>query len=130
MNNAAVKTTPAIAGDMALAVSIRDGTVTGTFTPDTSSVGTPTRVATVIVATVIKAANAAREGLSVFNQATSNLYLILSATAPVLTLGLERFTVKLVPGAYYEVPFNYTGIVQGIWDAADAAGFAAVVEMT
>lgn len=126
----AVKTTAAVAGDLAQVVAIRDP-ITAVVTPEVSSTGTLTRVPANVAAVTILAANAGRIGGSVWNQtATANLFLSLSATAPVITPGAERYSVKLVPGAYFEIPFGYDGIIQGIWDAADATGYAAVDEYT
>lgn len=69
------------------------------------------------------AANAARLGATVYNDSAAVLCLKLGAAA-----GLSSFTCKLAAGAYYEVPFGYVGIIDGVWTAADGA--ARVTELT
>lgn len=116
------------AGQRALLVS---GTIAGgsiTATPPTTSTATATRVATSIVSVTIRAAAPASLGGTVWNGATTNLYLRLGTPA-IITPGSERFSVKLVPGAYYEIPFGWIGVITGIWDGADAAGYAAVEDL-
>lgn len=126
----AVKTGAAAAGDLAQVVILRDP-ITATVTPETSSTGTMSRVAAVAAATVILAANAGRIGATVYNKATAAvLYLSLSASNPVLGAGAERWTVALVPGAYFEVPFGYDGAINGIWDSAEAGACAVITEFT
>lgn len=59
------------------------------------------------------ASNANRMGFAVFNDSSVNLFLKCGATAST-----SSFTVKMAAGSYYEVPFKYSGIVDGIWDSA------------
>ena len=68
-------------------------------------------------AVVLAQANSSRKGISLWNNSTGNIYVNLD-DVPTLT----DFTVKLVPGGYYEIPFGYTGQVQGLWDAAGGNG--------
>jgi hypothetical protein len=90
-----------------------------------SETATTTSVAQNIAAVTLLAANAAsRIGCSVFNDSNANLYLKTGAAA-----SLASFTVELVPGAYWEAPYGYSGIITGIWDAA-GAGAALVEEYT
>ncbi len=72
---------------------------------------------------VILAANAARKGATVYNASTATLYLDLEPTASTST-----YSALLVPGGYYEVPFGYTGVIAGVWSAAN--GNALVRELT
>ncbi|RJP21683.1 MAG: hypothetical protein C4529_07080 [Deltaproteobacteria bacterium] len=72
----------------------------------------------------ILAANAARKGAIVYNDVDKYLYLKFGATASTTS-----FTVKMGPGDYYEVPFGYTGILDGIWEASPT-GSARVTEIT
>ena len=95
----------------------------------TSSLSAVTRVAANVASVTLKAANAARKGLTVFNNSTSILYIKLGAVAAI-GAGTESFSVKVLAGGYYEVPYGWTGIVDGIWDVADAAGEALVTELT
>ncbi len=69
------------------------------------------------------ASNANRLGATVFNDSTAVLYIKLGATASTTS-----FTFKAQPDGYYEVPFGYTGIIDGIW--ASATGNARLTELT
>lgn len=90
--------------------------------PSTSSV---TNVSAQATSVTVAAANAARRGLLVFNDADKNLYLKLGATASVTS-----YSVRIAAGGYYEVPNpSYSGIVDGIWEAAPT-GAARVTELS
>lgn len=66
--------------------------------------------------TVIAANDFAR-GRTVYNDSTAVLYLKFGATASTTS-----YTVQLAAGAYYEFPQPlYTGVVDGIWSAANGA---------
>ena len=69
------------------------------------------------------ASNASRKGATIYNNSTAQLYMKLGATATTAS-----FTAILPRNAYYEVPFGYTGIIDGIWTAA--VGAALVTEIT
>ena len=69
------------------------------------------------------AANTARLGATIWNDSTAILYVKLGATASATSC-----TVKLIADAYYEVPFGYYGIIDGIW--ASATGVARVTEIS
>jgi hypothetical protein len=86
----------------------------------TSSV---TSVASSATNVTILAANASRLGASIQNDSTQILYLKLGATASATS-----YTVRMVSQAHYEVPFGYTGIIDGIWVSAN--GSARVTELT
>jgi len=94
-----------------------------------ASTSVVTRVATNVASVTLKALNANRLGLTIENHATSSLFVKLGAVAS-LGAGTESFTAEIFPDGYYEVPFGYTGVVDGIWDAADATGEALVTELT
>lgn len=83
---------------------------------------TVTSVAGSATNVTLLAANAARRGAAVFNDSTAILYLKLGATA-----SSTSHTVQVAASAYYEVPFDYTGIVDGLW--ASATGSARVTEV-
>lgn len=73
----------------------------------------------------LKAANASRRGLIVFNDADKALHLKYGATASATS-----FTVKIAAGGYWEMPQPvYVGVVDGIWEAAPT-GSARVTEST
>jgi hypothetical protein len=91
---------------------------------------TPAQIDAVPSTATLFASNTARRGASVFNNATSDLYLHLGSGAST-----ETFTLKIAAGGYYEVPFWWTGIVTGIWPSAasgtgTADGEAQVNEFT
>jgi hypothetical protein len=45
------------------------------------------------------------------------------------TASATSFTKKMAVGEYWEVPFGYTGRIDGIW-ANDASGAARITEIT
>lgn len=69
------------------------------------------------------ASNADRKGATIQNDSSAILFLKLGATASPTS-----YTVRMVSQAYYEVPYGYTGRVDGVWDAA--AGAARITELT
>jgi hypothetical protein len=89
----------------------------------TSPTGTSTNVASSATNVTLLASNTARVGATIFNDSTQNLFVKFGATA-----SLTSFATRLVPNAYFEVPFGYTGIIDGIWNAAN--GNARVTELT
>lgn len=89
----------------------------GPATPSQSSVaGSATSVS-------LLASNASRKGATIFNDSTATLYIKLGATAST-----SSFTFKALQDDYYEVPFGYTGAVDGIWSSA--TGNARITELT
>jgi hypothetical protein len=86
-----------------------------------------TGVAASATSVTLLAANPARRGATIHNDATSaTLYVRLNASAAANASG--GYTTVMPPGAYYEVPANYSGAITGIW--ASAAGFANMTELT
>ena len=81
-----------------------------------------TNVASSASSVTVLAANTARLGATVQNDSTAVLYLKFGATAST-----SSYTVQLASKAYYEVPFGYLGIIDGIW--ASANGNARVTEL-
>lgn len=88
-----------------------------------SPTATLSNVASSATNVTVLAANTARLGATVFNDSTAILYLKMGATASTTS-----FTVKVTAGSYYEVPFGYSGVLDGIWDVA--TGNARVTELT
>ena len=82
-----------------------------------------TSVAASLTSVTILAANAARRGATVYNDSAAEMYLKLGAVASDTS-----FSVDMLPGSYFEVPYNYTGELAGIWAAA--TGNARVTELT
>lgn len=70
------------------------------------------------------ASNTSRAGATIQNDSSEILYVKLGTTATT-----TDYTVKMVAGAYYEVPYGYTGRIDGIW-AANSTGAARIDELT
>lgn len=88
-----------------------------------SATGTQSIVAGSATSVTVLASNANRLGASVHNDSTAILYLLLTTGG---TASSTVYSVKLIADAYFEVPFNYTGDLKGIW--ASATGNARVME--
>jgi hypothetical protein len=70
----------------------------------------------------IKAANARRRSLTIFNNSTAILYISHAATASAATA-----KTAIAAGAFWQMPYPiYTGVVSGIWAAAN--GNASIYE--
>lgn len=82
-----------------------------------------TSVAAAVADTVLLAQNQNRMGASVTNDGVAMLYLKLGTGASTTS-----HTVQLPRGGYYEIPFGYTGPINGYWSAA--IGNARVTEVT
>jgi hypothetical protein len=65
----------------------------------------------------IAAASTGRLGCTIFNSGPGNLHVLLGTG----TASTSVFTVRLSAGDYYEVPFNYTGLIGGIFATAGTA---------
>lgn len=89
----------------------------------TAGTGTITRVASSAASVTVLALNAARIGAVIVNDSTKILYLKFGTTATS-----TDFTYKMLPGDTMEIPFGYTGRIDGIWAAANGA--AQVTELT
>lgn len=92
-------------------------TGTGSMRQTIANAATPTsaNVAASITNVTLLASSATRLGAAFYNDSSSAMYLKLGATSSTTS-----FTVKLLAGAYYEIPgpHIYSGIVDGIWDTA------------
>lgn len=73
--------------------------------------------------TTLLDANPERKGALIWNDSTSNLLIDFDAS-----VSLTSFIVRIYPDGYYELPFGYTGIISGIWEAAN--GKASIREFT
>lgn len=115
--------------DNASTISVDDGggtlTVDGSVTTNAtkSSTATLSNVASSATSVTLLSANSNRLGATVYNDSTQILYLKFGTTAST-----SSYTVKMVADAYYEIPFNYTGRIDGIW--ASANGSARITELT
>lgn len=98
-----------------------DGSVTANPTrPATSSVTSPTTSTT---NAQLLAANTNRLGATIYNDSTQNMFLKLGTTA-----SSTSFTIRMAPQSHYEVPFGYTGRIDGI--LSSGTGNARVTELT
>lgn len=75
-----------------------------------TSTGTQTSVAATGADATCLAANADRRGATLFNDATVVAYVLLSNAVSSST----AYTVQIAAGGYYEVPFDYTGVIKCI----------------
>lgn len=89
-----------------------------------AATGATTTVASSATAVTLKAANSARLGLTIYNDSTQVLYVLLGAG----TVSNTVYTVQMAANTYYEVPFRFTGIVTGLW--ASANGNARITSVT
>jgi hypothetical protein len=85
--------------------------------------GTQTSVASSASNVTLLAANTSRKGAQLYNDSTQVCYVRMQATATS-----SNFSVAMQPSDYYEVPFGYSGIIDGIW--ASANGNMRVTEYT
>jgi hypothetical protein len=123
-NTATVKaaSTAAVAADKALVVAISPNNSI-TAAPAKSTTGTSSNVASSATNVTLLASNANRLGATIYNDSNKRLYLKLGATASATS-----FTQILFGQGYYEVPANYSGIIDGIWESAN--GSARITELT
>jgi hypothetical protein len=114
--------TAATPSDRALVVAISPN---NSFTISTAkpSTSVTSSVAASISNVVLLPSNSVRLGATVYNDSSSFLYVKLGAVASV-----TDYTIKLFPLSYYEIPYGYTGEIDGIW--ADVGGFARLDELT
>ncbi|AFY31602.1 hypothetical protein [Calothrix sp. PCC 7507] len=94
-----------------------------TVTTSSSSTSTPTTVSASTSSGSLLSANSNRQGATIWNNSTANLYIEFGSSAST-----SAFTAKLSAGGYFEVPYKFTGAISGIWDAAN--GNALIRELT
>lgn len=63
----------------------------------------------------ILAANSGRRGATIWNEGAAVAYVKLGVTASTTS-----YSIQIASGAYYEVPFGYTGEVDGITSSSTA----------
>ena len=105
-------------------VSVGNFPSTQATTPAGNATATLTNVNDSASSVTLLSANSARKGATIHNDSTAILYVKFGTTASTTS-----YTVKMVADAYYEVPFDYTGRIDGIW-ASDASGAARVTEIS
>jgi hypothetical protein len=95
-------------------------TTSGAVRSGTSAV---TSVASSASNVQLLAANTNRVGATFYNDSTQVLYLKLGVTAST-----SSYTIQMAANGYYEVPYGYTGEIDGIW--ASANGNARITELS
>ena len=93
--------------------------------PYTTATSVSTVVAYTTVNTTFLAANANRRGGMIYNNNNVNLLIKLGAN-----IALGAPTLVIPAGGYYEVPYGWTGIIDGAWNASGNTGGAWVTELT
>lgn len=106
--------------DIADGIIVTSGTVTE---KRSTSGGTGSTDFTSTSYGTISTANTGRLGCSIYNSGPGSLHVLLGTG----TASTSVFTAKLNSGDYYEVPFNYTGLIGGIFATA---GTAEVTELS
>lgn len=106
-----------------LVVLVNGGAAGIKTVPDT---GTPTTVNDSSSAVTVLAANALRLGAVIRNTSSALLHLMLGSTTPTTS----NCSITIATGQAYEVPYGYTGIIQGIWATDPNDGAAVVTEFT
>jgi hypothetical protein len=103
------------------------GVVGGTnlpVAPVRSTTPNDTSVAASASNVTLLTSNSNRLGATIWNESTTEtLYLKLGTTA-----SLTSYSAQLFPSGYYEVPYGYTGRIDGIWTSA--SGNARITELT
>lgn len=112
----------AVASDPALVVAVSPNN-SFTINQARPSVNTTHSVAASLTNTTLLSSNGTRLGATVFNDSSAILYLKLGPAA-----SLSDFTIKVFPLSYYEVPFGFTGQIDGFW--VTATGSARIGELT
>lgn len=91
---------------------------------NSASTGAQSSVASSATDVTCLASNAARKGATLYNDSTAVAYVLLTSG----TSSATAHSVQMTAGAYYEVPFSYTGAIKCIW--ASATGSMRVTELT
>jgi len=115
--------TAAIAAEPGLVVSFSPNSPI-TTTAARPGTNTTSSVAASVTSVTLLLSNSARLGATVYNDSSALLYIQLGDAAST-----SDFTIKLFPLAYYEIPFLFTGEINGVWSLA-TGGFARISELT
>jgi hypothetical protein len=98
------------------------GTVTANPIYATSGGTGPTTFTSTSYGT-IAASNSGRKGLTVFNEGAGNLHITIGTA----TTSTSSYTIRISAGDYYELPYNYTGLIGGIFATAGTARVTEIV---
>lgn len=102
------------------------GSVTLTGNGANSGTPTVTSVADSATSVTLLASNTGRLGATIENDSSAVLYLLLGTGPATAT----NYTVRMVQYAYFEVPYDYTGAITGIWASDPGDGGARITELT
>ena len=89
-----------------------------------STTATKSNVTSAASDTLLLASNTSRLGTVIYNDSNATLYISLGT----VTASLTSYTFQCGPGGYYELPFNFTGQIRGVWSSANGA--ARITELT
>ena len=101
----------------ALVTTLQADVADGIRLPNATTGGTGSTDFTSTSYGTIATASTGRLGCTIFNSGPGNLHVLLGTA----TASTSAFTVRLSAGDYYEVPFNYTGLIGGIFATAGTA---------
>lgn len=93
-------------------------------TPQTSTTTTRTDVSRSVISQTFLSINSSRKGATIHNDSNGNLFIKCGITAST-----TDFLARLGSQDYFELPFNYTGRVDGVWSNG-GAGNARITEFT
>jgi hypothetical protein len=85
-------------------------------TQGSSSTASLTSVASSATSVSILSSNSIRKGLILWNDSTATAYVAFAASSST-----SAFTIKMGPGAYWEMATLYTGAISAIWDVANGS---------
>ena len=101
----------------ALVTTLQADVADGIRLPNATTGGTGSTDFTSTSYGTIATASTGRLGCTIFNSGPGNLHVMLGTA----TASTTAFSVRLSAGDYYEVPFNYTGLIGGIFATAGTA---------
>jgi hypothetical protein len=101
----------------ALVTTLQADVADGIRLPNATTGGTGSTDFTSTSYGTIATASTGRLGCTIYNSGPGNLHVMLGTA----TASTSAFTVRLSSGDYYEVPFNYTGLIGGIFATAGTA---------
>jgi hypothetical protein len=127
-------TSPSFGGVYAAGISRDIGNIIGVVQPANntqaiivkpySSTTNTTSVAASASNVTLLSQNSNRRGATIWNDSTTaTLYVKLGVTASTTS-----YTAQVFPSGYYEIPYGYTGEIDGIWSSA--SGAARINELT
>jgi len=101
----------------ALVTTLQADVADGIRLPNATTGGTGSTDFTSTSYGTIATASTGRLGCTIFNSGPGTLHVTLGTA----TTSTSVFTARLSAGDYYEVPFNYTGLIGGIFATAGTA---------